>query len=244
LLAGGNDSPVSLKIERDNRVFQAKLTRSMDVLSFYNRWIRMKEKSRQIADGIYYLDFYQVTGKDIEALLPELQKARSIICDLRGYPKDTMAFIMYLLKENDTSTAWMRAPQIIYPDYEQVTYRTLGWQLEAIEPHLTARIIFIVDGRAISYAESYMSFIEHYRLATIIGQPTAGTNGNVNVIYLPGQYTVSFTGMQVVKHDGSQHHGVGIIPHIFLNRTIKGVKEGRDEFLEKAIELAAKGLDK
>ncbi len=240
LLVGANDSPVSLKIERDNRVFQAKLIRSMDVLSYYERWIKMKEKSRKIADGIYYMDFYQVTGKDLETLLPELQKARSIICDLRGYPKDSVSFIMYLLKEKDTSTAWMQLPQIIYPDYERVTYQKHGWQLEALKPHLTARIIFIVDGRAISYAESYMSFIEHYKLATIIGQPTAGTNGNVNVIYLPGQYTVSFTGMRVVKHDGSQHHGVGIIPNIILNRTIKGVKEGRDEFLEKAIELAEK----
>jgi hypothetical protein len=31
---------------------------------------------------------------------------------------------------------------------------------------------------------------------------------------------------------------VGIIPHIPLNRTIKGVIEGRDEFLDKAIQLA------
>ena len=44
--------------------------------------------------------------------------------------------------------------------------------------------------------------------------------------------------MKVVKHDGSQHHGVGIQPTIFLSKTIKGVREGKDEFLDKAIELA------
>jgi len=85
-----------------------------------------------------------------------------------------------------------------------------------------------------------MGFIEHYKLATIVGQPTAGTNGNVNPLMLPGGYYVTWTGMRVVKHDGSQHHGVGIIPHVLMKRTIKGVREGRDEFLEKAIELAEK----
>ena len=46
--------------------------------------------------------------------------------------------------------------------------------------------------------------------------------------------------MKVIKHDGSTHHGVGIKPHIVVERTIKGIQEGRDEFLEKAIEIAKK----
>ena len=103
-----------------------------------------------------------------------------------------------------------------------------------------AKIFFLIDGQAISYAESYMSFIEHYKLATIIGQPTAGTNGNVNTITLPGGYSIRFTGMKVLKHDGSQHHGIGIIPNIYVEQTANGIKEGRDEILERAIDEALK----
>jgi C-terminal processing protease CtpA/Prc len=44
--------------------------------------------------------------------------------------------------------------------------------------------------------------------------------------------------MKVLKHDGSRHHGVGILPDVYVNRTIKGVRENRDEFLEKALEIA------
>ncbi|MDX5437896.1 MAG: peptidase S41, partial [Pontibacter sp.] len=105
-------------------------------------------------------------------------------------------------------------------------------------PQLTAKIIFLTDGRAISYAESFMSFIEHYKLATIVGQPTAGTNGNVNPFTLPGGYYISWTGMKVQKHDGSRLHGVGILPNVYVEKTIQGVREGRDEFLEKAMEIA------
>ena len=102
---------------------------------------------------------------------------------------------------------------------------------------LDGKVVFITDGRAISYAESFMGFIEYYRLAEIVGQPTAGTNGNVNFFNLPGGFRVTWTGMKVVKHDGSQHHLIGIQPTVPVHRTIRGVQEERDEFLEKAIEI-------
>jgi hypothetical protein len=43
--------------------------------------------------------------------------------------------------------------------------------------------------------------------------------------------------MKVLKHDGSRHHGVGIQPTVPVSRTIKRVAEGRDEVLERAIEI-------
>jgi C-terminal processing protease CtpA/Prc len=43
--------------------------------------------------------------------------------------------------------------------------------------------------------------------------------------------------MKVVKHDGSQHHGIGILPDVEVYKTIEGVKAGKDEFLDKALEM-------
>ena len=40
--------------------------------------------------------------------------------------------------------------------------------------------------------------------------------------------------------DGSQFHGIGIEPDIFVEKTIDGIKLGKDEFLEKAIEIINK----
>jgi C-terminal processing protease CtpA/Prc len=175
--------------------------------------------------------------EDINRLMPELQKAKAIICDLRGYPNGNHQLISHLLKTNDTAQ-WMWIPLIVYPDYEQVTYEKVGWSMIPLKPTLSAKIVFITDSRAISYAESYLGYIEGNKLATIVGQPTAGTNGNINPFTLPGGYFLTWTGMRVVKLDGSQHHGVGIIPNVPMERTINGVKAGRDEFLEKALEIA------
>jgi len=47
----------------------------------------------------------------------------------------------------------------------------------------------LINGSAISYAESTLGIVEHYKLAEIVGSATAGMNGNVNPIRLPGGYT-------------------------------------------------------
>lgn len=54
-----------------------------------------------------------------------------------------------------------------------------------------------------------MGIVEAYKLGEIVGENTAGTNGNINPVKLPGGYTAYYTGMKVLKHDGSRHHGVG-----------------------------------
>ncbi len=193
----------------------------------------------RINENVFYLNLSKIEMDTITQLLPDLVKAKSIICDLRGYPNRNHMFLCHLLKEDDTSSSWMQVPKIIYPNHKDIFgYEEHGWFLRSKEPYLgDKQIIFLTNGQAISYAESYMGFIEGYDLATIIGQPTAGTNGNVNKFDLEGGFSISWTGMKVLKHDGSQHHGIGIIPDIYVSKTIEGLKSDKDETLEKAIEL-------
>ena len=82
--------------------------------------------------------------------------------------------------------------------------------------------------------------MEAHKLGEIVGEPTAGTNGNVNSVMLPGNYYIAFTGMKVLKHDGSQHHGVGIHPTVPVSPTRAGIAAGRDEMLERAVEVVKK----
>jgi Peptidase family S41 len=194
------------------------------------------DKLAEIRPGIFYVDPTRLTDQEFTAALPQLAKASGIVFEMRGYPRMSPRFIQHLIATPVQSAQWL-VPVVTRPDREGVTYDGGGrWNLVPMAPRLTAPVAFVTNGRAISYAESCMGIIEHYKLGEIVGAPTAGTNGNVNPFTLPGGYTVVWTGMKVLKHDGSQHHGVGIQPTILVSRTIKGVREGRDEILERAIE--------
>jgi len=237
-LYGPEDSEINITVGGK----KLSLKRTKEYFAEIRPFLPQRDSQRKISDDIFYLNLDNIPMDDINELLPELKKYKSIICDMRGYPNGNHRFIRHLLKSNDTTEAWMQVPKLVYPDQEDlVGYEEHNWKMNTKKPYLgDKQIIFITDGSAISYAESYMGYIEGYKLATIIGQPTAGTNGNVNSFELPGGFGIRWTGMKVVKHDGSQHHGIGVLPNIYVEKTIEGVKAGRDEFLEVAIDLAQK----
>ena len=243
LLSGAWGSKITLKIKgADGKERSLQIPRTMEMMVYYQKQKATPlGQAKELAKGIYYLNLDQISMAAIDSLMVKLATASGIVCDLRGYPNGNHMFITHLLSQRDTSSSWMRIPKIICPDRERlVGYQNSGWFLHPQQPRLTAKVAFVVDGRLISYAESFMSFIEHYKLAEIVGEPTAGTNGNVNPLSLPGGYWISWTGMKVVKHDGSVHHGVGIKPTVQVARTITGVRAGGDELLEKAIEIVSR----
>jgi len=191
----------------------------------------------ELEPGISYVDLDRATDVDFKAALPQLAEAKAVIFDFRGYPK-MFEFLEYLSDQTMLCAIW-QIPIITEPDRLGVAeYHTSRWDVPPKTPRLKGHLIFLIDGRAVSAGETAMGIVEAYRLADIVGEPTAGTNGNVNPFTVPGGYVLSWTGMRVLKHDGSRHHGVGILPTHPASRTIKGIAERRDEILEKALELA------
>jgi len=89
-----------------------------------------------------------------------------------------------------------------------------------------------------------MSIVEAYRLGEIVGEATSGTNGNVNTFEIPGLVHISFTGMKVLKHDGSRFHGIGVQPTLPCKVTREGILDETDEVLEAAVKLLTERIEK
>jgi C-terminal processing protease CtpA/Prc len=73
--------------------------------------------------------------------------------------------------------------------------------------------------------------------AQVVGSTTAGADGNVSTIVLPGNISSWISGLGVYYPDGRETQRVGIVPDVVVTPTIKGIREGRDELLERAVQL-------
>ncbi|MFL5620368.1 MAG: S41 family peptidase [Gemmatimonadaceae bacterium] len=198
------------------------------------------DKIAEVRPGVFYVDFDRVSDEDVRVALPSLEKAKGIVFDMRGYPRQVnTAAVLALLADSTIRSAHFEVPIVTQPDHAHLEYVDGGWQITPRQPRLRAKVAFLTAGSAISYAESTMGVVEENHLGAIVGETTAGTNGNVNPFTLPGGYTVRWTGMRVTKRDGSPHHGVGIRPTVPVAPTLRGVKEGRDEVLERAIQIVS-----
>jgi hypothetical protein len=199
-----------------------------------------REKLTELKPGVWYVDLDRISDKDFEEALPKLAQAKGVVFDLRGYPKMGPTFLQHLADFPLESARW-NIPIVTQPDGKAWRWDTSGrWTLEPKAPRLSGKIAFLTGGGSISYAETCLGIVEAYKLAEIVGERTAGTNGNVNPFTLPGGYSITWTGMKVLKHDGTTHHGVGIQPTVPVRPTQQGLAEGRDEVLEKAIEIVSR----
>jgi C-terminal processing protease CtpA/Prc len=245
LLGGVKDQIVQIEIERWRKPEEkSRISLKCDTrvdpnygLSSIND--KRHAKVAEIEPGIFYLNIDQLNDKDFNESLPKLAQANGIIFDFRGYPLrlGPENFLSRLTETTMKSASWL-VPLVTEPDRRNMKFDgNREWEVKPAAPYLKAKKVFITDGRSISRTETMLGIIENYKLGEIVGETTAGTNGNINSFKLPGDYEVLFTGMKVLKHDGSRHHGVGIIPTVKVNRTRAGVAAGKDEFLEKALEI-------
>ncbi len=189
------------------------------------------------APGVVYLDLDRYNDEEFPKALEEAQKAEGVVFDMRGYPQVGM----YLLRLFATKP-WVGDR---YSDVITVRPDRRGVKLETYKPPVTkpivppwkAKVAFLTDGRAVSYAETFLAVADNTKIGTIVGEPTAGSNGGIALYVLPDGTRVSWTGQKAVRADGSRLHGVGIQPAVTVHRTLKGLAEGRDEVLDKAVEL-------
>jgi C-terminal processing protease CtpA/Prc len=188
---------------------------------------------------VIYFNLVGTPAARATAMMDEFIAARAIVFDVRGYPDSGFLALLPYLSSRTLYSAWWKVPVITRPDRQEVRYDTSRWTLAPQAPTINAKLVFITDGSAISYAESCLGIIEQFKLGRIVGEPTAGANGNVISVTLPGGHMVQYTGMRVIKNNDAPHHAVGIIPTDPVQRTIKGVAAGQDELLDRAIEVAS-----
>jgi len=101
----------------------------------------------------------------------------------------------------------------------------------------TGKVIVIVNALAQSNAEFITMAFQSAPNVTVIGSTSAGADGNITPIVLPGMFTTYISGIGVYYPDGTNAQRSGVKINYVVKPTIKGIRENRDELLEKAKEL-------
>ncbi|GHN02442.1 hypothetical protein WSM22_39310 [Cytophagales bacterium WSM2-2] len=202
-------------------------------------------------DGAYRMpdSCYRFLSKDIgyiylgnikASLLPRIfltfANTKGIVFDIRNYPSEFIVFSMtkYLLGEEKEFVKF-NGGTVNYPGLFNWTGRPkIGGKND---DYYKGKIVILVNEITQSQAEYTTMALRTANNATVIGSTTAGADGNVSAIVLPGNLTSRITGIGVFYPDGKETQRIGILPDEVVKPTIKGIKENRDELLERAISI-------
>ena len=147
-----------------------------------------------------------------------------------------------LVKEK-TRVALFSRPEIHGNFFEQPSTKEFYQYVSpAGEWKYKGKIVVLINGDAVSQAEHTCLILEACADATFIGTPTNGANGDITATVLPGGIATGFTGHRVRHADGRQLQRLGIQPDVTVAPTISGIRSGKDEVLDKAIDYLQKYL--
>ncbi|WP_418551472.1 S41 family peptidase [Prevotella sp.] len=209
-----------------------------DTLYAQSQKIKKMEKKRQpvrkLENGILYVDATSREQNEKLFLSALTLDVRGLCFDLRGLPTYQFEDILAHLIAADAKAPATEVAINNFPYQQNVTWRVDSETLKARQPHIALPATFLCDGATVSWGETILMMVRHYKLGKIAGQTTAGTTGDMTQFLLP-LFPFSMTGMLMRCMDGEPHHARGIKPDITIPVYATDYINGYDRILNVAL---------
>jgi C-terminal processing protease CtpA/Prc len=192
------------------------------------------ETFRLLSEKVAYLKLSSVQAAQVSQSIDRAQGTRGLIIDIRNYPSEFVVFTLgSLLVDRPTPFARFTSGDLDNPGAFRWTGEPLT--LSPQQPHYSGKVVVLVDETSQSQAEyTAMAFRSSPR-AMVVGSTTAGADGNVSQIPLPGGLSTMISGIGVFYPNKKPTQRVGILPDVEVRPTIAGIRAGRDEVLEEGL---------
>ena len=185
---------------------------------------------------IGYVNMGNLQRSDVPAMYESLKRTRAIIFDIRNYPNNTAWDIADLMYPMEFAYARLAVPNILYPGTCAMIDGYAG--VANVKDPYKGKVIILCNESTISHAEYSCMILRAMPGAVVVGSQTAGADGNVSYFSLSPDMMTGFTTLGVYYPDGGQTQRIGIVPDSIVIPTPGGIRNGRDEVLEKALEIA------
>lgn len=188
--------------------------------------------------------------EELTQLSAELKRKKALIFDFRKYPQSPGFFSYYI------PMLLGKAP-FVFARYYAVDLKNPGafYLREGVENYMvvkegsqpmgelySGKIVILTNEDTLSMAEWFTMMLRQLSPnTTVIGSQTAGADGDVKNITLPGAYRFTFTGNGIFYADGQETQRIGIKPDVYFKPGIKDLIGSKDAQLERAIKYLKEG---
>jgi C-terminal processing protease CtpA/Prc len=198
----------------------------------YLEVLNRKPLMQFVEKDIGYVNMGKLTTVQVDSMFNLFKDSKGIILDLREHPRNAATLIAARLASNgrfnkknfQVPGQWYTTTSLGYHDLEEVKE---GFAYKG-------KAVVLINERTQSHGEASASWLNDAG-AILIGSNTAGANGDIVSFFIPGGVRLFFSSFNTPMQ------GKGIVPDIYVKPTIEGIKEGKDEVLEKAIQIISKG---
>lgn len=230
-------------IEIINQYIKAKVKQDEEIKPF-------EDLSNDIAivrGGYFSNDDLPKSDMEKQEFSKNLKSKKAIIFDMRKYPNGGLFYYFIPMALGKTSfefakyyKADLTNPGTFIKQEGEELY--LSKDLKPDNNAYQGKIIILTNENTQSKGEWYTMMLRQLKKnTTVIGSQTAGTDGDLKELNLPGGYQFIFTGNAIFYPNGKETQRIGIIPDIVYKPSISEILSYSDAHLQRAIKFINEG---
>lgn len=237
-LLRSQDEEMEITVLRDEK----EQTYTVKGTTQYKYFARTIETSHEILDGNIGLINPGAlpkgnTGTVVQQIMNDLRDTDGLIVDLRQYPSDTNmhTFLSMYLQRAGTVYNIMTVPSQSVPG----TFTKQKMVSMGVTPaifYYEKLVVVLMDELSVSNSEFSIMDLRTGDHVVVLGNNSLGTDGDITELPLPNGNILWFTSCSVYTPEMGQTQRIGLTPDIEVYPTVEGIKEGRDELMEAAVE--------
>lgn len=235
----GKCGPVTVGVARDQGKAQLSVERVTEPAPTATGSMVRRTNDRpgdtfqKLSPEVAYLKLSSVKSADLPGYIQSAAGTKGLIIDIRNYPSEFVVFSL------GTRLVDKMSPFAQFTIGDLANPGAFRWRstisLQPAEPRYTGKIVILIDEVSQSQSEYTTMAFRAASTATVVGSTTAGADGNVSPVPLPGGLRSMISGIGVFYPDKKPTQRIGIIPDVEAKPTIQGIRAGRDEVLEVGI---------
>ena len=189
--------------------------------------------------GVFVIELQSFTANSPELFRRALREfvesgSRNLVLDLRGNPGG------YLEAAVDMASWFLPSGRVVVTeDYagnaESVAHRSRGY--DVFNENL--RMVLLVDRGSASASEILAGALQHYGIATMVGDRTFGKGSVQELVEITDDTSLKLTVARWVGPGGEPIPLEGLVPDVQVNMTEEDREAGRDPQMEKAVEVVS-----
>lgn len=188
---------------------------------------------QDLDNNLGYLNIGALKSEELTDIMPRFKSKKGIILDFRSYPIISLGELMKYFTQSGVPFVKYKMPSKNelgkLNDDESKTYGDPNH-------YYPGKVSILVDESTMSASEFNVMGLQTSPNVKVIGTQTAGADGNISILILPGDIQVIFSGIGIYYPDGSETQKVGVRIDEEVIPTVQALKEKRDLILEKGIE--------
>ena len=234
LLTNGPCGNVRVDFDRDGSVHSIESQRLAPSRAGQQNWAHDLTGAtfRLLSGQIAYLKLSSLKREDIGRFITAAIGTRGLIVDVRNNPQGGLFDLGSHLVRQQTPFAVSSRADLSNPG---AFYLSTPVTIEPKVPYYDGKVIILVDEETMSHAEFTAMALQAAPSAAVVGSMTAGADGNISKIPLPGGLSVWLSGIGIYYPDGTATQRVGIKVDVVVRPTLTDIRQGRDPVIEAAI---------